>query len=73
MTPQAKQLRIYYEKYAFAEVEPAEGGGFVIRVIKAHKGKTPIYGYVCYGSGSPYKWDTQAEAMDFLADALGDL
>jgi hypothetical protein len=73
MTPQQKQLRKQYKKYAFAEVEPAEGGGFAIRIITTHRGKTPVYGHVSYASGSAYKWDTQAEALAFLADTLDGL
>lgn len=73
MTPQAKQLRTCYEKYAFAEVEPAEGGGYAVRIITTHKGRAPVYGHVSYASGSAYKWDTEAEALDFLAETLGEL
>lgn len=73
MTPQQKQLIEQYKKYAFAEVEPAEGGGFAIRVIKTHRGKTPIYGHVSYASGSTYKWNSEQEALDFLADTLDGL
>ncbi len=73
MTPQQKQLIEQYKKYAFAEVEPAGGGGFAIRIITTHRGKTPVYGHVSYASGSAYKWDTEAEALDFLAETLGEL
>lgn len=73
MTPQQKQLIEQYKKYAFAEVEPAEGGGFAIRIITTHRGKTAVYGHVSYASGSAFKWDTEAEALAFLADTLGDL
>ena len=73
MTPQQKQLRTSFERYSFAEVEPADGGGYAIRIITTHKGRTPVYGHVSYASGSAYKWDTEAEALNFLADTLGDL
>ncbi|WP_081195754.1 hypothetical protein [Halomonas sp. BC1] len=73
MTHQQKQLRTQYEKYAFAKVERAEGGGYAIRIITTHRGKTPVYGHVCYASGSVYKWDNEAEALEFLAETLGDL
>lgn len=73
MTPQQKQLRTQFEKYSFAEVEPATGGDYAIRIITTHRGKTPIYGHVSYASGSAYKWAAEQEALDFLADTLGDL
>lgn len=73
MTPQAKQLRTCYEKYAFAEVEPAEGGGYAIRIIATHKGRAPVYGYVSYASGSAFKFDSEQAALDFLAETLGEL
>ena len=73
MTPQQKQLRTCYEKYGFAEVEPAEGGGFAIRIIQTHRGKTPVYGHVSYASGSAFKWDSEQEAVTFLAETLADL
>lgn len=73
MTPQQKQLRTQYEKYGFAEVEPAEGGGFAIRIIQTQRGKTPVYGHVSYVSGSVFKWDSKQEALDFLIETLGDL
>lgn len=73
MTPQQKQLLTCYEKYGFAEVEPVEGGGFAIRIIQAQRGKTPVYGHISYASGSIFKWDSEQEAVVFLAETLGDL
>ncbi|MGO2243301.1 MAG: hypothetical protein ACTH5D_16235 [Halomonas sp.] len=73
MTPQQKQLIEQYKKYAYAQVEPAGGGGYAVRIITTHKGRAPVYGHVSYASGSAYKWDTEAEALDFLAETLGEL
>jgi hypothetical protein len=73
MIHQQKQLRTCYEKYGFAEVEPASGGGFAIRIIKTHRGRAPVYGHVSYVSGSVFKWDSEQEALDFLAETVGDL
>lgn len=72
MNHQRHQLRTVYEKYGFAEVEP-HGTGYAIRIIKTHQGKAPVYGYVSYTSGSVFTWDSEAEALEFLADVLWDL
>lgn len=72
MNAQYKQLRKAFESYSHAKVEPY-GSGFAIRIIKAHRGKNPIYGHVSYTSGSVFTWDTEQEALAFLADTLDDL
>lgn len=72
MNPQAKQLRSSFEKYSTAEVVP-HGSGYAIRIVLSHRGTKPVYGHVSYTSGSTFTWDTQQDALAFLADTLDGL
>jgi len=72
MNAQFLQLRKAFERYSVAEVVPY-GSGFAIRIVTTHKGKKPVYGHVSYTSGSVFVWDSRADALEFLADALDGL